>query len=456
MRVVGNALNGYFLDNLIALADRDELEHVLLAVAVTRDLDPFIELAERRKVPLSVFTVVDPGTNPALPVAKRLVERSPPSWRLYLTRHFLHINILWFRGVGCYIGSAPLSDDGRTRNLECGTWFDDAELEESGLGDQLTDILQVVRDRSTPATKEDLRKLEELRRFRSDKIAPLLKGLEEKADRLLDHLPGQESPLLVGGARDEGGTARRAFLNRWSNTLTILRKLADMVAAVPRPRWVRPDVPASVVSDQATEHYYQHNVRNTGQSDEAIRALHQRNRKDPDGAARKVFEEWVRLPLDGHPLPWLNEHPRTLRSMLTTDALMTLDAEALNGIVFRTHAARDHGRQMSNRVMGLAPGTHTDVDERARLFAEYLMRQRSAGGKTVQEVLLYVLWGDRECADAAERIWNAANTPRWRIPHLGVNILGEMIGYARPDDFPPRNDRVARTLTALGYDVGDL
>lgn len=60
--------------------------------------------------------------------------------------------------------------------------------------------------------------------------------------------------------------------------------------------------------------------------------------------------------------------------------------------------------------------------------------------------------GDAQVSDCAERIWNAVYAPEWSLPHLGVNTLGELLGYARPDEFPPRNGRVSKTLYALGYD----
>lgn len=37
MRLVGNALNGVFFDELVALADTEALEHVALAVAAAED-----------------------------------------------------------------------------------------------------------------------------------------------------------------------------------------------------------------------------------------------------------------------------------------------------------------------------------------------------------------------------------------------------------------------------------
>ena len=76
---------------------------------------------------------------------------------------------------------------------------------------------------------------------------------------------------------------------------------------------------------------------------------------------------------------------------------------------------------------------------------------RRRGEKTVGEVFEYVLWGDKRRSDCAERIWDACHVPEWRLPFIGVSIWGELLGYARPDEFPPRNNRVSKTLRALGF-----
>ena len=55
-------------------------------------------------------------------------------------------------------------------------------------------------------------------------------------------------------------------------------------------------------------------------------------------------------------------------------------------------------------------------------------------------------------ANAAERLWIAANDSEWKIPRMGPHILGELIGYARPEEYPPRNNRVSKTLYALGFE----
>ncbi|HBQ2244970.1 TPA: phospholipase [Klebsiella pneumoniae] len=41
----------------------------------------------------------------------------------------------------------------------------------------------------------------------------------------------------------------------------------------------------------------------------------------------------------------------------------------------------------------------------------------------------------------------------WAIPHVSLSSLGEIVVWARPDEFPPRNMQTSKGLRALGYNV---
>ncbi len=41
----------------------------------------------------------------------------------------------------------------------------------------------------------------------------------------------------------------------------------------------------------------------------------------------------------------------------------------------------------------------------------------------------------------------------FQLRHFGQSSLGEAVGWARPDDYPPRNNRTNKALRALGHDV---
>jgi hypothetical protein len=77
-------------------------------------------------------------------------------------------------------------------------------------------------------------------------------------------------------------------------------------------------------------------------------------------------------------------------------------------------------------------------------------RQRSREGRTVLELLNYVVWGN---GSVSARLWNAIRSDDWAIPHIGLSSLGEIVGWARPEECPPRNMRTSKGLRALGYNV---
>jgi len=101
----------------------------------------------------------------------------------------------------------------------------------------------------------------------------------------------------------------------------------------------------------------------------------------------------------------------------------------------------------------LSKGTkQKSQDECINLLANFLWNQRSVSGKSILDVITYVLY-DGADKDLPVRLWEATHDEKWRIPHLGLSTLGEFVGWAKPNLFPPRNGRTSKALTALGYKV---
>jgi hypothetical protein len=67
-------------------------------------------------------------------------------------------------------------------------------------------------------------------------------------------------------------------------------------------------------------------------------------------------------------------------------------------------------------------------------------------------MLSWVLYGERPVA-IEERIWLATRDAEWKIEHFSLSSIGETIGWARPELYPPRNNRTNKALRALGFDV---
>ncbi|HLK15198.1 MAG TPA: phospholipase D family protein [Fimbriimonadaceae bacterium] len=449
MDLIGNALNGHFLGTLVRRADAPSLKSIRLAVAYVTKMDDIFELAGKRSVPLTLYALAD-GDFPSPSILRKFVESNRPSWQLHLTRDFYHPKIMWFVGIGAYLGSANLTDGGAVRNLECGVWLDETELARAGWDAQLEAMLSVIAARSTAATREHLRAFEGLK-AEAGSFEAQRRKFRAAVDRALANIAGVEPPNDPTAMRG-GGAARKNFVQEWQNGLTILRKITEMFSTYPLPRWVRTDVPLSLVQDQATEAWYHENIRSTGESYDQIQKLHSANRADPDSATRAVFADWVKHADEERYGAWVNDHPLEVNRLLQPDELKRLDRSRLTRILSFTHASRTHARQIRNEDLGLPRGSETSMEERCDLYAKMLLASTSEGGKKVGEILDFVLWGDAAVADPAERIWAAISTSDWSIPHLGLNSLGEMIGYARPTAYPPRNGRVSKTLHALGYE----
>jgi hypothetical protein len=76
----------------------------------------------------------------------------------------------------------------------------------------------------------------------------------------------------------------------------------------------------------------------------------------------------------------------------------------------------------------------------------------SSNGDRVRNLLQYVLYeGSAELLP--ERLWQGVSDPEWKIDGLGIGALGEIVGWALPEQFPPRNGRTSKALKSLGYDV---
>ena len=86
-----------------------------------------------------------------------------------LLTHF-HAKVVWWHGVGAYIGSANLSDPAWYGNIEAGCFFDESDMIASGMDIELRAFFQEVDARASPLT-EELYKAIELRQKELNDIA---------------------------------------------------------------------------------------------------------------------------------------------------------------------------------------------------------------------------------------------------------------------------------------------
>ena len=145
-------------------------------------------------------------------------------------------------------------------------------------------------------------------------------------------------------------------------------------------------------------------------------------------------------------LPFLREH-------LAKDRLLHLNEAEFANLCAHVHALHDHSLRVSWQSFGLTgPLPPMSGWERAQYLGRWLYQQRSGRGWSVLKTIHYVIHSE-PLSEVPNRIFEACHDPALKIPHLGLSSLGEMAGWAHPDDFPPRNGRTSKSLRALGYNV---
>ena len=179
----------------------------------------------------------------------------------------------------------------------------------------------------------------------------------------------------------------------------------------------------------------------------------ERNHQNPDNAFEEAVAWWESLPSApfDEDVFIASTAPR-LQTMLTPNSVREMDADVFARAMENVNAFRTHARQVKNKTFGLPPDHKEDMDRRAKRLADWLWQQRTEAGRTVRDILEFVLYGANP-TDAEQRLWLATHDPDWRIPHFGKSILGETIGWARPAEYPPRNNRTNKALRSLGHDV---
>lgn len=141
-----------------------------------------------------------------------------------------------------------------------------------------------------------------------------------------------------------------------------------------------------------------------------------------------------------------------LRQALSADRILKLTGGEFEEICQRVWSIQDHGRRVSNATLNLPGHRRHDMATKTEALAKFLFSRRSRNGSNVLEVINYLLYGGSDHA-LPTRLWECTTDGAWRIEHLGISALGELIGWALPDKFPPRNNRTSKSLRSLGFQV---
>lgn len=444
MTLVAGKLNATYLESVVR-KHLDECAEVIAIVAYCDSIRLF-DLCKQAGKRVSFYGRLDEGVPVKGTVLNWFHNQCSPNYACYLLRGGLHAKIIWLKGVGAYIGSANLTDNGWMSNIEAGVFLTEEDLDRQGSLEQLSSFVDAVHEKSTALSDEILALILDLEKKRLG-----LRGGEQGVSDWFQKackIPIVPSLTSVDKIKTDD-RHKIAFMKEWNATLQLLRTIAARLRTH-RPSWVEESVPDGVHVDQFLHAYYYLRIRDGNRQpfDEHF----ERNRKDPDAALIEQMRWWRTgdYPHDAES-EFIHEWAPSSRALLAKDGINSLAESEFVKLCTQVHAIRDHAIKLESRLVGLPEGSH-DRDIKIEAFGRWLFRQRSAQQRTVLETISYVLHGG-DHASLPERLWNASRSPLWKIEHLGLSSLGELVGWALPDTFPPRNSRTSKALRALGNSV---
>lgn len=454
MKLMLGGINGEYLADILLQAERvvdgqRATEEVWAAVAYASGLHHsgmLLKWCFEKTIPLKFWGRLDETVPVEIEILDKFLSMRSPDYVCKLVKHH-HAKVIWWRGFGVYIGSANLTYSAWNKNVEAGCFFEEAELD-AGQDAALREMFDRLDENASALT-------DELRDLMVQRAKKLKQAHVDDADFWSHASVKQWQGLITTSRKTASERQRQSFLSEWNETLQILRDIAHRVSAEgARPVWVNPDASPGAQADQFLHAHYYHR---TFEGRKANYAQHYDDNKGRrEAALQDAIQWWSTLPSAPSDNPGenivINVTAPELSAYLSPESLLQLTKGDFRLVADKVHAMGDFARRAPNTLVRLPGGVTYTIPQKLDALCEMLWGQRTGNGRTVLGVLNYVLY-EGPPAQLPERLFQALYDPAWKIEGMGVSALGEMVGWAVPDRFPPRNGRTSKALRSLGYDV---
>jgi hypothetical protein len=454
MKLIASDLNGNYLQDILEQAPK-EVEWVKAAVAYAHGTPKLIDFCIDRKLRLEFWGRLDETVPVSISILERFLKIGPNYTCKLVWQHY-HPKIIRFGGYGAYIGSANLTNAAWFKNIECGIFMSEDELTETGFGPELDRIFEKIDDRSVSLTEELLGRLREFERNHHVANADLQK-LKKDCLHDFEKSVGPLVPLKFEGltVRDRKSAIQQSheqFLTEWNDTLQQLRQIQEQVILDQnRPVWIAPTTAPGVQVDQFLHGFYYHSVMDGNRSQHEDFFV--KHKSDPQAALTQAMGWWKSLPdAPGAERTMIEKSAPLLLASLGPSKVLKLTRDEWISVCERINAFWTAARQVPNAALSLPEKTKMNQVDRVKLVAGWIYDQESGNGSTILQVVSRVLYGG-SLDMVSERLWEAVFTEDWHVPRFGLSCMGEMIGWAMPDRFPPRNGRTSKALRSLGFNV---
>lgn len=449
----------------------DDVKHISAAVAYTTQkyYPSDISIADiciNKKIKLDwwgLFT--SDGATSTSEITKALEH--PDLITFYPFAEHFHSKVIYLHGYGVYIGSHNFTKSAMEKNVEAGVFIKENSFSEK-IRNDLDSFFKYLKDRSIPAVAEDLERIQEFNEYTSIER----RKKDEIQQILQNYFEDQFSYMfrLKAGVQDNSADTRdekrleteknnkEKFLKEWRQTQNIIDHVRKMIQDnCTQPNWIHKDASLTVITDQILHGYfYSYLLKNAEEKKNRIVVdkANKENSGRSDEAILEAIHWWESLnSAPSNENIYINEWGISNKQILSNLISRPLTKAELLQVMLQNHAARNHARQIKNSVFNLPQDFNTDIDNRVKIYVDWLYEQKSLDGLNINDVLKYLLFGEEPMED---RIYNCIKDKHYRIEHFGRSIIGEILGWGRPDITYIRNNRVNKALRALGYDDVEL
>jgi len=440
MHLIMNGINNQHLRDILEYASRDT-EKVLAAVAYATDARLLFDWCFDNRIPLTYYGRLDANIAVKVNILNKFLKTNSPDHVCKLVQHH-HAKVIWWRGVGLYIGSANLTDSAWYKNIEAGCYFEEKEISNEMKAD-ICKLFDTLETNSTPLTEDVVNAMQERSKKIENTVPDAKEFWQNHSFKLWDGLikttpkKDRQSATSIDGAK---------FLEEWRATLQILWDIGR-IASQPnnRPSWIDPATPESTQTDQFLHAFYLH-YRPRGKDFEI---LFEENKGRKSEALAEALAWWKDLEEAPRGIDeMIHSTAPFLQNALSQEAISNMDQEALYNICNNIHSIKGRARFMRRAK----PNKKSNIEKNLEAITNTIWCGKSGSGKDVKQLLNHILYdGPKE--QLPERLWQGMYDPAWKMDGLSISSLGEIVGWALPNDFPPRNRRTSRALKSLGYDV---
>lgn len=452
MRLILGGINGDYLRNLIegasAVVEGARVtESVWAAVAYAtdaKDSGSLIRWCFDNDIPLKFWGRLDEEVPVRVEILNLFLHRRSPQFVCKLVTHH-HAKVIWWRGFGVYVGSANLTYSAWNSNVEAGCFFEEPEIDSQFEGD--LHRLFAELDANATVLTEELRDLMIAR-------AKALDAKKVPASDFWKH-PSikQWSGLVHTTPRKADDRRKAAFLAEWHSTLQTLRDIGAAVSLdVNRPDWVSATSSPGAQADQFLHAHYYHRTFDGRKAD--YERHYAQNHANPIKARNEAIAWWQGLasaPTNEDVA--INTTAQRLQELLSENSLKRMTLPQFREVAGDVHAMIEFSRRVRNSIVGLqSSGIAYTIPQKLDALTAHIWNSKAENGSTVTGVITHILYGGPDDL-LPERLWEAVADPKWKLECMGISAYGELVGWAMPDKFPPRNGRTSKALRSLGYDV---